>query len=298
MENTDQTFENAAGIAGTGKLAKALGALLVRRDVTVSAIAGRSLQSAEEARAFTGAERAVTLRELPRYARRIVIAVNDEAIPDVAAELAAGGLQNGVVLHTSGAAGPWALEILRGAGNSTGALHPLQTVPSAELGVASLPGAAWAFAGDPDAMVWAEWLIRRLQGRPLAVDPEFWPHYHAGAVMACNYQVTLVDAALELMGMAGIARNSALDALAPILRATTENILAAGPERALTGPVARGDAGTIEKHIAAMASASPATARLYAAAGLRTVEIAERAGLESARARKIERVLEEMSLTR
>jgi predicted short-subunit dehydrogenase-like oxidoreductase (DUF2520 family) len=286
-EFEDSGSASAVGISGTGKIAKAMGALLTARGVAVRAVAGRCAASAEEAAGFIGAERAVSIRELPRYARRILIAVTDSAIPAVAAQLAEGGLRGGIVLHTSGAAGPEALEALRAAGNSVGVLHPLQTVPSARQGVLSLPGAVYAFAGDAGASEWAASLVGRLDGKTLRVEPKFWPHYHAGAVMACNYQVTLVDAALELMWMAGIERDDALAALGPILRATVENVLGSGPERALTGPIQRGDTGTIRRHMAALESASPETRDLYTAAGLRTIAIAERAGLEASAARKV-----------
>jgi len=125
----------------------------------------------------------------------------------------------------------------------------------------------------------------------LRVDPEFWQHYHAGAVMACNYQMTLVDAALELMEMAGVGRSEALDALGLILRATTENVLKSGPERALTGPIRRGDLCTIRRHLEALQNALPETRQLYIAAGLRTVAVAERAGLEASAAREVEKAL-------
>ena len=128
-------FENSVGIAGTGRVAKAIGALLVGSGVRIGAIAGRSGRSADVAVRFTGADRAVPIRELPRYARHLVIAVTDDAIPEVAAELLAGGLEDGVVLHTSGAAGMEVLNLLRAAGNSVGVLHPLMTMPSAERGM-------------------------------------------------------------------------------------------------------------------------------------------------------------------
>jgi predicted short-subunit dehydrogenase-like oxidoreductase (DUF2520 family) len=273
-------------------MAKALGALMVRRGIGVSAVAGRCDRSAEEAARFIGAGRAVTLGELPLRARRIVIAVTDGAIPEVAAEIAEAGLRGGIVLHTSGAMGPQALQVLRNAGNSVGVLHPLQTVPSAERGVEALPGAAYAFAGDSEATRWAAELTENLGGRALRVDAEHWHHYHAGAVMACNYQMTLVDAALELMEMAGVGRDAALDALGPILRETTENVLKLGPEQALTGPIRRGDAGTIRRHLAAVENASLETKALYVAAGLRTIAVAERAGLKKSAAREVAKVLE------
>jgi predicted short-subunit dehydrogenase-like oxidoreductase (DUF2520 family) len=285
--------EALVGIAGTGRMAKALGALMVRRGVAVSAVAGRCGKSAEEAARFIGAARAVALSELPVHASRIVIAVTDGAISGVAAEIAEAGLRGGIVLHTSGAVGPKALDVLRDAGNAVGVLHPLQTVPSAERGLEALPGATFAFAGDDEAIEWAAELTERLGGRALRVDVERWHHYHAGAVMACNYQMTLVDTALELMAMAGIGRDAALDALGPILRETTENVLKLGPEQALTGPIRRGDAGTIRRHLAAVEDASPETKRLYVAAGLRTIALAERAGLEKSAAREVARVLGE-----
>jgi predicted short-subunit dehydrogenase-like oxidoreductase (DUF2520 family) len=126
----------------------------------------------------------------------------------------------------------------------------------------------------------------------LTVDPARWGLYHAAAVMACNYQVTLVDAALELMEMAGITRDHGLDALAPILRTTMENILLSGPEAALTGPIRRGDIGTMHTHLEALADAPGETKRLYVTAGLRTVAVAERAGLAPETASEITRCLE------
>jgi predicted short-subunit dehydrogenase-like oxidoreductase (DUF2520 family) len=273
MANKSST-ENVTAIAGTGRVAKAMGALLSRSGVRIAAIAGRDLRATLDASRFVHAERAVSFRELPRFARRVLIAVSDNAIPSVANELADGGLSNCAVLHTSAAAGPDALAMLRAAGNSVGVLHPLQTVPSPERGVETLPGATYALAGDEPATDWARELVNRFGGKVLAVDSDSWGSYHAAAVMACNYQVTLVDAALELLQNAGIGRAEGLDALSAILRATTENILALGPEAALTGPIRRGDAGSIEKHLAALNAARPETKRLYVAAGLRTLAIA------------------------
>ena len=247
-------------IAGTGRLAKAIGALLSRAGVRIAAVAGRNSK--------------VSVAQLPHYANHILIAVSDDSIPDVAAELAAAGLRDSTILHTSAAAGPEALAILRSTGNAIGVLHPLQTVPSAERGIETLPGSTYALAGDERATAWARELVRLLGGNAIAVDPRRWGIYHAAAVMACNYQVTLVDAALELMQIAGISRDQARDALAPILRTTMENILLYGSEAALTGPIRRGDIGTITTHLEALNAASPKTKRLYVAAGLRTITVA------------------------
>jgi predicted short-subunit dehydrogenase-like oxidoreductase (DUF2520 family) len=264
-------------IAGNGRIAKAIAALLSRSGVRIAAVAGR--------------ETPVSVSQLPGYANHILIAVSDDSILQVAAELASAGLRDSTVVHTSGAAGPEALAILQATGNSIGVLHPLQTVPSAERGIETLPGATWALAGDERAAEWARELVRLLEGNVLVVDPQRWALYHAAAVMACNYQVTLVDAALELMEIAGIGRAEARAALTPILRTTMENILLRGPEAALTGPIRRGDIGTIATHLEALNSARPETKGLYVAAGLRTA-----AALSSSKAEAIARLLEQTLL--
>jgi predicted short-subunit dehydrogenase-like oxidoreductase (DUF2520 family) len=285
--------ENAIGIVGTGRLAKALGALLRASGLPVCVVAGRSQEAAEKAATFIGCAAALSIGELPRRAQHILVAVSDDAIPAVARELASGGIEGSVVLHTSGAAGPEALAALRDDGNAVGVLHPLQAVPDAKRGMETLPGAAYAFAGDDSACTWAQVLIRHLDGKPLAVDPGRWRHYHAAAVMASNYNVTLVDAALELMEIVGLNQRQALEALAPLIRGTTENILLSDPAAALTGPIRRGDTGTVRGHLAALEGGSPETQRLYASAGLRTVLLARRAGLPASVADQLVKILAE-----
>lgn len=275
MHAVSTEFSDSLGIAGTGKLACSLSTLLTQRGLRVHTVSARG----------------DALAALPRLAAHILIAVADNAIAEVAANLAQAGLTHAVVLHTSGAIGPQALDVLRGAGNSVGVLHPLQTVPSVDQGVAALPGSTFAFAGDPAAEDCASRMIALLDGKPLRVNPDFWHHYHAAAVMACNYQMTLVDCALELMAAAGIAREQALDALSPILRATTENVLHSGPACALTGPIRRGDVAAIARHLAAMHDVSAETKALYLTAGLRTIPLAERAGLAATAAHEVQKIL-------
>jgi predicted short-subunit dehydrogenase-like oxidoreductase (DUF2520 family) len=287
---------DAIGILGTGRLANALGRLLRESGLPVRAVAGRDRKAAEEAAIFIGGAEAMPIGELPQLTGRVLIAISDDAIPEVACELAAVGLKDSIILHTSGAAGPEALASLRHNGNAVGVLHPLQAVPDARRGMETLRGAAYAFAGDDLACDWARLLIRHVDGKPLAVDPGHWRHYHAAAVMASNYNVTLVDAALELMEIAGLGQCQARDALAPLIRGAMENILLSNPAAALTGPIRRGDAGTVRGHLAALEAASPETRRLYASAGLRTVLLARRAGLPASSADELVKILAE-SLT-
>jgi predicted short-subunit dehydrogenase-like oxidoreductase (DUF2520 family) len=231
----------------------------------------------------------VRFRDLPAYASHILIAVSDDAIEAVAREIAASEVRPQVTLHTSGAAGPGALRNLRELGVATGVLHPLQSIPDPQQGAVHLPGSTFAYAGDPDAEVWARQLIEVMSGKPLRVRPDRWIEYHAAAVMACNYHVTLIDTALELMCRAGIARRTALEALSPLIRSTTANILLSGPESALTGPIRRGDVETVRRQLEAL---HDVTRALYIAAGQRTIPLAVRAGLGEGSAQRLRTVLQ------
>jgi predicted short-subunit dehydrogenase-like oxidoreductase (DUF2520 family) len=280
-------------IAGTGAVAQALGRLMLLRGVPVVALAGRNRVRVERAAAFIGPSvRAVTLLDVPRFASRVLIAVSDDGIGAVAQALADAGMRTGAALHTCGARGPDALAPLRSQGVACGMLHPLQTFPTRERGVASLDGIAFGIAAETSALDWANEIVRVLNGTPLYVPVDRLRCYHAGAVMASNVMVAVLDAATRLLALAGIEPHSALQALAPLARTTLENILRNGPRAALTGPVARGDVGTVGAHLGALAEAPPTVSDLYRAASRHLVEIGRERGLPAETLRALQSVLD------
>ena len=265
------------GIAGAGRIGQALGRLLAERGQPVVAIASRHFERAEAGAAFLGGGvEPVTFAKLPGRAVRVLIAVPDDAVTDVAATLAEAGMRGGMAVHTSGALDPEALAPLQAQGVSCAALHPLQTVATREQGLTALAGSAYAIAGDGPARRWAEQMARLLDGQVLRILPGRRPLYHAAAVMASNYLTGLIDAAVMLMGEAGIEEREALRAIAPLVRASVENSLALGTPAALTGPIERGDCRTVAAHLAALAGAPASVAELYRHAGLHVVELARR----------------------
>jgi predicted short-subunit dehydrogenase-like oxidoreductase (DUF2520 family) len=273
-------------------MGQALGRLLRERGESIAAVASRRPERAASAAAFVGgAAQAATYAELPQHAARILIAVPDDAIGDVARVLAAAGMHRGTALHSSGARGPEALATLAAAGVACGTLHPLQTVANPEEGVRVLPGVAFAIDGAPEAAAWARQLVALLDGLALNVPAASRPLYHAAAVMASNYLVALISTAVMLMGEAGVDEAAAWRALAPLARTSVENAFRLGPAAALTGPIARGDADTVRGHLAELAKAPSAVASLYRAAGLATLEIARRRGLAEIEAGAIEELL-------
>lgn len=278
-------------IIGSGRVASALGRVLQDRGVPVRAIASRDSEHARVAAQFIGGAKAAELEAIPRLAQRVLIAVSDSAITEVAQRLASAGFQDGIALHTAGSRGPEALAPLAAEGVATGVLYPLQTFPTPAQGARSLPGTYFAVTGDQRAREWARQIVELIPGNFLSVAPEQWKLCHAAAVLASNYQVTLVDAALEALEHAGVTPEEGLAALAPLVRATLENVLRLGPRNALTGPISRGDCETVRRNQEALEAVSPATQELYRAAGRRTIPIARRQGLPSSLLEELEESL-------
>jgi len=217
----------------------------------------------------------------------VIVAVPDDALAGVAREIAPAVRRGAVVVHTSGALTSAALAPVRRAGARAASLHPLMTMPTAEAGVRALPGTFFFFEGDPGTGPVLRALVAALGGIAVPVARRGKTLYHAAAVIACNDLVALLDTAFRLFGKAGIPERKARAALAPLVRRTLENVLALGPVRALTGPVARGDAGTVRRHLAALGGADRALYRLLGRATLRL------ARLPAERKRLLERLLPE-----
>jgi predicted short-subunit dehydrogenase-like oxidoreductase (DUF2520 family) len=168
----------------------------------------------------------------------LVLATPDPVIAEVAAEVAAEPAT--VVAHLAGALG---LDVL-GPHPRRAALHPLVALPDAEVGAERLLAGAWfAVAGDP----LVELVVADLGGRRFTVADEDRARYHAAAVIASNHLVALLGQ-VERVAPDGVP----LEALLALVRGTVDNVAALGPAAALTGPVARGDWATVERHLAAL----------------------------------------------
>jgi predicted short-subunit dehydrogenase-like oxidoreductase (DUF2520 family) len=290
----------AVAIVGAGAVAQALGRSMLVAGARVAAVASRTRAHAEQAVHFIAASPSVPhaarpivvdLSEIPGLASRVLIAVADTGVEPVAEALAAAGMRSGVALHTCGAKGPDALRALGAAGVSCGLMHPLQTIMSGEQGIHSLAGVTFALAGDSPAIAWGEQIAGSLHGRPLRIDASRLSYYHAGAVMASNALMAVLDAAVVLLGEAGIGTHAALQAIAPLSRTSVENVFTAGPQAALTGPVARGDADTVARHMHALRTVDPTVASLYQAATAHLLQLAARRGVSPDRLRALEEAI-------
>jgi predicted short-subunit dehydrogenase-like oxidoreductase (DUF2520 family) len=268
-------------IIGPGRVGTAIGVLARQGGYRVTAVGGRDLEKTRRAAARIGpGVAAESVTAAAAGARLVLLTVADDAITEVAGELAASGVLKGVevLAHCSGALPGEALAVARdAAGCAVGSAHPLQTFPSVDGALARLPGAFWVYEGDAPAWTPLLELGVDMGLRPLRIASADKTGYHAMAVMASNYLVALMDAALTLGGRVGMDRGIAWEALKPLVQATLANIDELGTASALTGPIQRGDEQTVRRHLAWLA-AEPALESLYRRLGVRTAALALEAG--------------------
>lgn len=220
----------------------------------------------------------------------VILAVPDDAIPLLATTLAASGhiRDEQVVLHLSGSRGQEAMADLSGSGAALGSLHPLQTLVEPDRAPLHLRGAWAAVEGMPRAVEMGERLARAVGLRPFRLKSEDKVLYHAGAVFASNYFVVVEAVAQRLVREAGLSEADAWAALRPLVRGTLDNLVREGPLEALTGPVLRGDADTLSRHLAALPEEAWA---LYRELAMAALELARRRGQDEAVSARVRRAL-------
>ena len=274
------------GIVGAGSVGQALARLLAADfDVIV-------FPSGNYGGAVAGIDaRAATLEALASSSDCVIVAVPDRAVPEVVAELARFDLA--AALQTSGALGPASLAPLRKRGVPCAMFHPLQTFPTPDAGAQRLPGSLVGVCGDDRALAWCEGLAVALRCTTFKVAEDQLAQYHAAAVLASNCVVGLVDAAATLMEGAGVERMDALRALRPLLDASLENASTMEANQALTGPIARGDAVTVRRHLGSMRNSPTALVGLYRACGEYLLNLAQRRGLSDSQATAVRSALSE-----
>ena len=220
----------------------------------------------------------------------VLIAVPDDRIGAVAEGLEALIPPAVPVLHTSGVHGSEVLAAVAAVGNPVGSIHPLVAIFDPVQGADSLAAAWFAVEGDPASLAVAGHIVALLRGRILPVDRGAKPLYHAAAVFASNYSVALLSVAERLMASAGAPADAARAALADLARGAVNGVAMDGPAAALTGPLSRGDAGTIGLHLGRL---SPSDRVLYSVLARTTLELAKSRGLDAEAVRRVERILAE-----
>jgi predicted short-subunit dehydrogenase-like oxidoreductase (DUF2520 family) len=261
------------GFIGAGTVGTALSVRLRSNNYQVVAVSSRSQTSARklaqtvnDCRAFNSNQDVADAADL------VFITTPDDTIASVATAIQWHREQS--VVHCSGALSADILEPAKKLGAQVGSFHPLQAFASVKQAIEDIPGSTFALEAEEPLLNTLKDITTALDGHWIKLKASDKVVYHAAAVIACNYLVTLVKLATDLWQSFDISQSQATRALLPLIRGTIHNIDAVGIPQCLTGPIARGDIKTIEKHFKALQQVAPALVSIYQELGLQTIPIA------------------------
>lgn len=257
------------GVVGTGRVGAVLGAALARAGHRVVAGYGVSVTSRQRAHALLGDVPLVEPRNVFERADLVFLTVPDDVLPGlVEGAVATGAVRAGqLVAHTSGRYGVAVLNPATRVGALPLALHPAMTFTGTAVDLERLSGSVFGVTAPEQLWPVAEALVVEMGAEPVRIAEEDRTLYHAALAHASNHLVTLVNDAMDLLRDAGIDHPDRV--VSPLLSAALDNVLQSG-DAALTGPVARGDAGTVTSHVEEIGRVAPEVVAAYVALARRT----------------------------
>jgi predicted short-subunit dehydrogenase-like oxidoreductase (DUF2520 family) len=279
--SADRPARLAVGVVSSGRVGAVVGAAWAAAGHHVVATSGVSRASVKRAAALLPDVPLLPPDEVVSGATLALLAVPDDVLPGLVRGLAAAGSfrPGQIVVHTSGAHGVTVLEPAAAHGVLPLALHPVMTFTGRTEDVARLAGCSvgvTAAAGDEAAWSVGEALVVEMGAEPVRVAEDVRALYHAALAHGANHLVTLVRDCAETLERAGVGPAERL--VAPLLSAALDNALRHG-DRALTGPVARGDVETLRAHLRELGAVDPELAETYRVLAVRTARRASDAGL-------------------
>jgi len=280
VSSTDERpRERLVTVIGAGAVGTSLARRMAEAGIPVAAVISRDGSSAERlAAAVDASVSGSNMEALPASSRAVVLCVPDDAIGEVAYRLAEidHSWHETVVAHTSGAVPASALGALSEQGAPVLSMHPMQTFPGPDHPDA-FDGIFVGLEGDAIAVEYGVSLVRRLGARPLKLSADDKTRVHAAAALASNGLAALLAVVREVLGTAGIGPGDATAVVQPLIDRTWSNLSQESPESVMTGPVSRGDRGTIRKHLDALQSVAPHLLPVYCALAKEQVRVARRA---------------------
>ena len=267
-------------VIGAGRVGCSIARALAARDHRIVAVSVAQRASVPRVLDILGPVPIADPEDAVLAATVIVLAVPDDVLTQTVERAAKGKRDGAVVVHTSGIHGAG---VLAACGPNVAAIHPAQTIPEPTT---ELTDVYFAVTAPEHMREWSWWFVGELGGLPVDVPEDQRALYHAALSIASNFTVTLAADAADLLGKP--------EALSPLLRQTIENVIRLGGDAALTGPIVRGDAGTVRAHIAALTARAPDLLEAYVANARRTLDRAIKAKrLEGDKARAVAEALEE-----
>ncbi|MEM5819047.1 MAG: Rossmann-like and DUF2520 domain-containing protein [Desulfitobacterium hafniense] len=261
------------GIIGAGIVGTAIAIRLRQAGHYLVGVHSRSRRSYERFCTYLHHGERRPLEEWLPEADLLFITTQDGMIRAAAEELTRRGLykEGQTWIHCSGSVSSRVMQVDKDLPINYLSLHPLQAFAGIDQAVELIPGTHFGIEGDREDIGLA--IVTQLGGIPHQLDPQQKPLYHAGAVVASNYLVTLAGLAVQLFEEAGITNQEALESLLPLMKGALQNLENVGLPQALTGPIARGDVDVIRGHLEHMpAKIDP----VYRALGLYTLDIGQK----------------------
>lgn len=258
------TSKPALGFIGSGRVAQVFARLLAQQGYIICAVHSRTPSKAAVLADQVGAVVMSTPSDVIECAELTIMAVTDDAIDLVANAAADRDWHGKWVVHTSGVHNLHSLDKLHAAGAQVGSLHPAYPFASVERALIELPGATFAVeASTPELQETLAGIVKALNGQMIVLTPDHKALYHTSLVLASNYAVTLYATAEKMLHDLGASASAASGALNALVGATLRNLETIGIPDALTGPLVRGDVGTIEAHLAALSQYDPQLKQVY-----------------------------------
>lgn len=268
---------------GAGKVSTALGLYLKNRGLEIQGYFSRRYESAEKAAGLTGSRPYTSLPELIADSRMIWITTPDDQIPFVVRQISAFHLleKNGkLLLHASGAHTLDVLDPLKEVGYHTACAHPLMAFNNGIEAQQRLKSVWFAIEESEKSCFSLVDFFKTCGNRVFTIEPNKKALYHAAASVLSNYLVTLWHLSHEIFEKSGMAKEDIQEAAWPLLESVVNNLKGRNSREALTGPIKRGDARTVEKHLAALQAYMPETIELYRLLGRKTMQMLGDCSLE------------------
>ena len=262
--------EPKVAIIGCGRLGSALGIALHRKGYRIVELVDRLLISAERLATVVQAEKFSEKIEDIKTAEIVFVAVPDDTILPVAISLAAKVDEKSkmnYVYHTSGTLTSDVFDPLRKYHIAVASAHPIQTFPGSVDDWKRFENCYFGVEGDRAALARLDFIVKDLGSNSVVIPREFKSHYHLACTIASNFLVALMAPVTALFQKANFSEQQVFDMLFPLLATTITNLKDNGLEGALSGPILRGDVGTIERHLQLLSEDLPAYVSLYRSMG-------------------------------
>jgi predicted short-subunit dehydrogenase-like oxidoreductase (DUF2520 family) len=275
------------GFIGAGKVATAFGRYLHGHGIAISGYFDRHAEKSERASNATRSRAYPDAATLASHSDIVLITTRDDQIADVCSDLCRQkkiGAHH-LVGHMSGAHSSRILADAQHLGAAVFSLHPLQAFADENKALAELPHTFFSLEGEGERLQPVRQILEQMGNRFFSISSENKSLYHLSACILSNYLVTLMDAGLVALGKSGIDPGEGFQAMRPLIEGTLSNIARMGTAKALTGPIIRGDAGTIRRHLQALKSSGLEDIEsLYRQMGLQTLKLTCRTALSSVEA--------------